>query len=206
MGETLAEVVLVHDDGRETRLPLRRRFEVHSPSYSWGRMAFASRPHRLDAPRALTDPLSQGTDWGELQTDRRGQRLRLRAASARSGSRPCANPRPERPLRALRLEARSEDVVALCGLTLFRGQENPLRFERLCLYRLTLPGAGRRAGTVACRDRSRHRRTHVLAPGVLARGVAPAPDAGLGERAQAAARRAASSTSRSPRAPRRRSS
>jgi hypothetical protein len=30
-------------------------------------------------------------------------------------------------------------VVALCGLTLFRGQENPLRFERLCLYRLTLP-------------------------------------------------------------------
>jgi hypothetical protein len=138
VGETLAEVVLVHDDGRQTALPLRRRFEIHSPSYSWGRMAFAARPHRLDAPRALTDPLPQGTGWGELQTavadnayDFGG--LGMLWISA------LANPQPERPLRAVRIEARSEDVVALCGLTLFHGRENPLRFDRLCLYRLTLP-------------------------------------------------------------------
>jgi hypothetical protein len=111
---------------------------VHSPSYSWGRLAFAARPHRLDAPRALADALSEGTDWGELQTavtDNSYARDGLGTLWISA----LANPRPDRPLRALRLEARSEDVVALCGLTLFRGQENPLRLERLGLYRLTLP-------------------------------------------------------------------
>jgi len=181
VGETLAEVVLVHDDGRETHLPLRRRFEVHSPSYSWGRMAFAARPHRLDAARALTDPLSQGTEWGQLQTavadnayDPGGVGTLWISA--------LANPRPERPLRALRLEARSEDVVALCGLTLFHGQENPLRFERLRLYRLTLPEPVGEPGM-----------WHIeIDLGIVGRTFSPtefspeawlrAPDAGLGER------------------------
>ena len=183
VGETLAEAVLVHDDGKETRLPLRRRFEVHSPSYSWGRMAFAARPHRLDAPRGLADPLPQGTDWGELQT-----------AVADNAYAPgglgtlwisaLANPRPERPLRALRLEARSEDVVALCGVTLFRGKENPLRFERLCLYRLTLPEAAGEPG----------RWRVEIDFGIVGRTFSPrdfspqdwlqSPEAGLGERAK----------------------
>ncbi|HSD67279.1 MAG TPA: CehA/McbA family metallohydrolase, partial [Vicinamibacteria bacterium] len=154
---------------------------VHSPSYSWGRMAFASRPHRLDAPRALTDALPQGTDWGELQT-----------AVADNAYAPggvgtlwisaLANPRPGRPLKALRLEARSADVVALCGLTLFHGQQNPLRFDRLGLYRLTLPEPAGEPG-----------RWHLEVDlGILGRTFSPtefspeawlaAPDAGLGER------------------------
>lgn len=183
VGETLAEAVLVHDDGGETRLPLRRRFEVHSPSYSWGRMAFASRPHRLDAPRGLADPLPQGADWGELQTAvadnsyaRDGQGTLWVTA--------LANPRPERPLRALRLEARSPDFVALCGVTLFHGQENPLRFDRLGLYRLTLPEPVGEPG-----------RWHLeIDLGIVGRVWVPneftpeawlqAPDAGLGERAR----------------------
>jgi hypothetical protein len=138
VGETLAEAVLVHDDGRETRLPLRRRFEVHSPSYSWGRPAFAARAHRLDSPRGLRDPLPQGTDWGELQTTV-AENAYAPGGVGTLWISALANPDPDRPLRAVRVEARSEDGIALCGLTLFRGRENPLRLERLCLYRLTLP-------------------------------------------------------------------
>jgi hypothetical protein len=181
VGETLAEAVLVHDDAHETHLALRRRFEIHSPSYSWGRMAFAARPHRLDAPRALTDPLPQGTGWGELQTtvadnayDFGG--LGMLWISA------LANPRPEQRLRAVRIEARSEDVVALCGLTLFHGRENPLRFDRLCLYRLTLPEPVVEPGTWNVE----------VDLGIVGRTFLPhefspedwlqAPDAGLGER------------------------
>ena len=183
VGETLAEVALVHDDGRETRLPLRRRFEVHSPSYSWGRMAFASRPHRMDAPRGLTDPLSQGTDWGELQQAIADNAYSFGGLGMLWIS-ALANPRPDRPLRALRLEARSQDVVALCGLTLFRGQENPLRFERLCLYRLTLPEPAGEPG----------RWRVEVDLGIVGRTFSPrefspeawlqAPDAGLGERTE----------------------
>ena len=183
VGETLAEVALVHDDGRETRLPLRRRFEVHSPSYSWGRMAFASRPHRMDAPRGLTDPLSQGTDWGELQQAIADNAYSFGGLGMLWIS-ALANPRPDRPLRALRLEARSQDVVALCGLTLFRGQENPLRFERLCLYRLTLPEPAGEPG----------RWRVEIDLGIVGRTFSPrefspetwlqAPDAGLGERTE----------------------
>jgi hypothetical protein len=181
VGETLAEAVLGHDDGTETRLPLRRRFEVHAPSYSWGRMAFASRPHRLDARRALTDPLPRGTDWGELQTTVADNAYSPGGVGTLWIS-ALANPRPERPLRAFRLEARSEDAVALCGLTLFRGQENPLRFERLCLYRLTLPEPADEEG----------RWRLEIDLGIVGRTFAPtefqpeawlrAPDAGLGER------------------------
>jgi len=138
VGQVLAEALLLADDGTETRLPLRRRFEVHSPSYSWGRLAFASRPHRMDVPRSLTDSLSQGTDWGELQT------IVTEGSYADDGLgtlwiSALSNPRPHRPLRALRLEARSDDLVALCGVMLFRGTDNPLRLERLRLHRLTLP-------------------------------------------------------------------
>ena len=110
------------------------------PTYPWGNLAFAAVAHRADAPRKLSDPLPSGLDWGNLQTavsDR---------AYADDGSATlwvCAlpNPEPERPLRALRLEARAEDAFLLCGLTLFHGRENPLRYERLRLFRLTLPEA-----------------------------------------------------------------
>jgi hypothetical protein len=48
-------------------------------------------------------------------------------------------------LKALRLKATSDDPLVLCGLTLFQGHENPLRYERLSLYRITLPEAAAEA-------------------------------------------------------------
>ena len=181
VGQRLADAVLVYADGTEHVFPIRRRFEVSAPSYPWGHLAYASLPHRRDAPRKLTDALSDGTGWGELQT--------VVWDNAYAGG-PlgtlwvCAlpNPQPDRTIKALRLRATSDDLLAICGLTLYHGHENPLRYERLALYRLTLPEAAE--------DRERWKldvdlgivaRTYVLSDFDPEAWLA-APGKGLGER------------------------
>jgi len=49
------------------------------------------------------------------------------------------NPHPDQTIKSLRFRAASDDPLVLCGLTLFLGQGNPLRYERLATYRITLP-------------------------------------------------------------------
>lgn len=142
VGQRLAELVFVYDDGSERVLSIRRRFEVGAPSIPWGHLCFAAEPHTPHAPRKLTDPLSRGTDWGTLQMadfdnhypsgpDRRAIPLMWISA--------LQNPMPDKMVKAARLRATSEEPLVVCGLTAFHGQENPLRYERLCLYRITLP-------------------------------------------------------------------
>jgi len=60
---------------------------------------------------------------------------------AKGLTRLCAlkNPWPDRTLKSQRVESRDADPLVICGLTLFQGRENPLRYERLSLYRITLP-------------------------------------------------------------------
>jgi hypothetical protein len=67
VGQRLADVVFVYDDGREEALPIRRRFEVNAPSVDWGHLSFAALAHTADAARQLTDPLRRATGWGNLQ-------------------------------------------------------------------------------------------------------------------------------------------
>jgi hypothetical protein len=140
VSQKLAEAVLVYEDGSEQTLPLRRRFEVNSPSIVWGHLAFAALPHRKDTPSKLTDPLPDGTGWGELQTSV--------SEEANAGGLPgtiwisaLENPHAEKIIRSIRFQAASDDPLFLCGMTLFNGRENPLRYERLSLVRITLPEA-----------------------------------------------------------------
>lgn len=142
VGQLLAEVILVYADGGKLALPIRRRFEVNSPSPGWGHLSFASFHHPDDAPRKLTAPLTAASQWGELQTtasdypvDPDGRSPVLVWLCA------LANPEPKRALKALRLVAKDKDPLFVCGLTLFQGDENPLRYERLSLFRITLPEA-----------------------------------------------------------------
>jgi hypothetical protein len=144
VGQCLGQAVLVYEDGSEHSQPLRRRFEVNAPSTEWGHLSFASVTHEKDAPTQLTDPLKNAMHWGRLQTAELdgnypsgpdGQAAAIVWISA------LPNPQPDRPLKSLRLEATSDDLLAVCGLTLFDGGENPLRFEKLTLYRITLPEA-----------------------------------------------------------------
>ncbi|PYV21747.1 MAG: hypothetical protein DMG24_18730 [Acidobacteria bacterium] len=141
VGERLADAVWVYEDGHEHALPIRRRFEVNSPSTLWGHLSFASVPHLREAPRKLTEPLPHGTEWGDLQTtvwdvnypSGPWEGIAIVWLSA------LANPEPARTVKALRLEANSDSPLIVCGLTLFRGRENPLRYDRASLYRVTLP-------------------------------------------------------------------
>lgn len=144
VGQTLAEAILVYDDGTETVLPIRRRFEVNSPSISWGHQSFASLAHFQDTPRRLTDSLNDAGGWGDLQTG-----VWENTYGTDPGGKPStlpwicalANAEPARVIKSFRLKAVSDEPFVLCGLTLFTGRENPLRYERLSLYRITLPEA-----------------------------------------------------------------
>lgn len=188
VGQCLANVTLVHADGEEHALPIRRRFEVNSPLTYWGHLPFTAQPHLKDAPRGLTDPLSTAADWGSCQTGVRdnhypagahGRRLAVVWVSA------LANPRPEQDLKAVRLDAAGEDPLVVCGLTLYHGRENPLRYERLRLYRLTLPEAAAEDGGrwMIDVDLGVVARTYALSP-FEPEAWLSAPDAGLGEAAK----------------------
>ena len=142
VGQVLGELTLLYSDGSRQTVPIRRRFEVNSPSVVWGHLCFAALPHRQDVPATLTDSLHNARDWGDLQM---GVWDSSYAGDPNLNSRftlwlaPIANPSPERPLKALRFEASAEDPLVLCGVTLFEGSKNPLQYDRLTLYRITLP-------------------------------------------------------------------
>ena len=146
VGQHLADATLTYEDGSTHVWPIRRRFEVNSLSTPWGHQCFAAMPHREHAPVTLNQPLRNAQDWGDLQT---GVWFGGYGASDESVSGTlwlCAleNPAPGRTMKSLRLEARSEDALVVCGVTVCHGAGNPLRWERLSLYRITLPADGAR--------------------------------------------------------------
>ena len=135
VGQQLAELVMLYEEGPEFRYPIRRRFEVSAAAVPWGHLCFAAVPCRQDIPTELSDPLVDARGWGDLQIGVRdsnysGEIVWLSAI---------ANPSPDRALKLLRFESSAEDPLAICGVTLFHGRENPLRYDRLSLYRITLP-------------------------------------------------------------------
>jgi hypothetical protein len=167
VGQRLSDVVLTYDEGEEVVLPIRRRFEVNSPSTLWGHLSFASVPHRQDAPRKLADPLPNAYMWGDLQIgiwDSSYPSDPALPTKATLWICALANPRQNSTIRSLRLQSAADDLLAVCGLTLYHGRENPLRYRRLSLFRITLPEA-------AAEDENRW---HVSVDlGVVARVFAP---------------------------------
>jgi len=136
VGQRLGEATLVYKDGSTATQPIRRRFEVSSPSVSLGQGCFAAQVHKLPTPAQLSDPLDNATAWGDLQQGFLWSRiLPIVWVCA------LANPHPTRQLKSLRLQSTAEDALVLCGLTLFRGSESPLRHLRLTHYQITLPEA-----------------------------------------------------------------
>ena len=144
VGQRLADVIFVYEDGTESALPLRRRFEVNSPSVHWGHLSFAAVPHRQDATRQLGDSLDNGFGWGDLQIGiwdssyPGGPNLPSRETLWLCA---LANPFPERTIRTLQFRAADKDPLLICAITLFHGKENPLRYDPITLYRITLPEA-----------------------------------------------------------------
>jgi len=144
VGQRLADVIFVYEDGTGSVLPLRRRFEVNSPSVHWGHLSFAAVPHRQDATRQLGDSLDNSFGWGDLQIGiwdssyPSGPNLQSRETLWLCA---LANPFPERTIRTLQFRAADKDPLLICAITLFHGKENPLRYDPITLYRITLPEA-----------------------------------------------------------------
>ncbi|MCC7352344.1 MAG: CehA/McbA family metallohydrolase [Anaerolineae bacterium] len=134
-GEHLADYVLVYADGSEYRQPVRSRFEINQAMAR--NLPFAARPD--SGPEAVDwrgpfQPHGPGV-WGRYQT---GVRSLPSPSPAHYTIYALPNPHPQKALRALRIEPTGRDRFALAGLTLFHGQENPLRRERLQSLRVTL--------------------------------------------------------------------
>lgn len=140
VGQPLAQVTLVYDDGATHVLPIRRRYETNSVVEPWGHLSFAALPPGKMRAATLTEPLDKATDWGNLQTAVRGSSAGGRGLGMVWV---CAleNPEPDRSIRAVRMEAAGDDALVICGLTLYHRPGNPLRTEPRALYRITLPEA-----------------------------------------------------------------
>lgn len=142
VGQHLGDAVYVYQGGAERVLPLRRRFELDSPAATHA--CFGAFSLNQYVPLKLSDSLPSGAQWGFHQTSVGfGPNLTAPDGSRVANVWLCAlgNPDPTRALKAVRLEARGDDPVVICGLTAFHGQQDPLRYQRLSIYRLTLPEA-----------------------------------------------------------------
>jgi hypothetical protein len=181
VGARLADVVLVYSDASEAAFPIRRRFEVSAPSIVWGQLCFGAVAHRADTPRGLADPLGHANEWGDLQTgvtEKAYDRGTIWIYAL-------PNPYPDRALKSLRLRGAGGPLV-VCGVTLFHGSEHPLRYDRLTLYRITLPdgSAEEKDRWQATLDLGVVARTYTL-PEFQPDAWLSAPDAGIGARDKA---------------------
>jgi hypothetical protein len=182
VGEHLADAVIVYQDGTTHRQPIRRRFEVNALSHPWGHLCFAAMPHGDPNPVKLTQPLTDATLWGEIQTGVVDDRY-IGKDDGVSGTLwlwAFENPSPRRTIRSLRLETASDAALVVCGLTVYHGKENPLRRERLSLFRVTLPDGDPQGSWEATTDLGVVARTYQL-PAFEAESWLSAPAPGLGE-------------------------
>ena len=72
IGQRLAVVTLIYDDGTTHVSPIRRRFESNAVDEPWGHNSFAAVPPGQMHETRLSDPLATGTGWGTLQTSLTG--------------------------------------------------------------------------------------------------------------------------------------
>jgi hypothetical protein len=141
VGQRLAEVVLVFEGGAEKVVPIRRRFEVVSPNPS-PHLPFAAVSYLKDVPVSQADSLPNSSEWGFVQ-----QGVISKKFPQGSGGRilplmwisSLTNPNPGQMIEKLCFRPTADDALFVCGLTLFHGEQNPLSYRRLSLYRLTLP-------------------------------------------------------------------
>lgn len=134
-GEHLADYVLLYADGSEHRQPVRRRFEVNEAMVAWGQRAFAARPHVESVALDWRGPYPAAL-WGRHQT---GVGPGPDGGPLRYWLYALENPQPEKELAAIRLEPTGAGRLAVAGITLYHGQEHPLRHHRLESLRVTLP-------------------------------------------------------------------
>ncbi len=135
VGEHLADYVLAYADGSEHRQSIRRRFEVGEAKVAFGHWAFAARPHIEEQPCGWRGPYPAG-QWGQHQTGISQSRTFTELVYWIYA---LENPYPDKQVSTFRLESTGADRLAMAGITLYHGQEHPLRHQRLESLQVTLP-------------------------------------------------------------------
>jgi len=131
-GEHLADYALIYANGAQHVQSIRRRFEVHHFTATWGDHAFAAVPSSM--PHVLPDdPTAFG--WGHVQTGTGGGG----AGAFGTWVYALENPFPEKELAAIGFRSAGELPVGILGLTLYSGPGHPLRHMPRRVYRLILP-------------------------------------------------------------------
>jgi hypothetical protein len=138
-GLHLADLTMAFETGAEQQYPIRWGFEVNPPSVGFGEECYRALPHRELKASRITDPLTNATLWGLLQTGvyQLGESNDPHRGTLWISAYP--SPHPAQKIRALRLKARGADPVAICGITLYHGTDHPFRTDGLQTYRFTLP-------------------------------------------------------------------
>lgn len=149
-GEHLADYVIVYSDGGEERVPVRRRFEVNQVNVRM-QNGFVSRQHQDLQALEMRGPYPENM-WGRYQTGVTVGPIALVPSPPRSVMptmmAPIAswsiyalpNPHPERPISGIRIEPTGAAAIGIGGLTLFTGEDHPLRLGRLESYDVDLGG------------------------------------------------------------------
>lgn len=134
-GELLANYFLVYTDGTEYCQAIRRRFEIGEAFTSWGQWPFVAWPHIEDEPRDWRGPYP-ATQWGWYQTS---IGKKTRTGPLQYWIYALENPHPDRGLSSLCLVPSGLNKLVVAGITLYHGQEHPLRYHRLETLKITLP-------------------------------------------------------------------
>ncbi|MCZ6539263.1 MAG: hypothetical protein O6922_05505 [Chloroflexi bacterium] len=156
-GEHLADYVVVFEDGSEHRQQIRRRFEINQVQTRM-QSGFSSRQHQGLSTVPFRGPYPDNA-WGRWQT---GVMVGDPPVSGRTAARDDlegrANPAGSWTIYALelpdsskiittvRIEATGAAAIAVGAITLFNGQDNPLR--HLPLETIELEGAGSSADEI----------------------------------------------------------
>ncbi|MFQ6044132.1 MAG: hypothetical protein ACE5PV_25030, partial [Candidatus Poribacteria bacterium] len=129
IGVEVARYTLVYADGSESMVAIRRRFEINPLRGGIGGSAFVAETMR--SPRPLRP--GESGPWGRNQTGVSGDNLPGIWIYA------MPNPHPDKEIKEVRLQALTEDGVAIFGVTLAHFPDHPLRHWPRNTFRLSLP-------------------------------------------------------------------
>ncbi len=129
VGDELARYTLLYADGTFHARVIRRRFEISPLVVPWGRGSFVAETMASMIPLKPGSPAA----WGYAQTGLGNNGLPGIWIFA------MPNPKPETPIKAVRLESLTEDGIALFAMTLAHFPEHPLRHESRNTFEISLP-------------------------------------------------------------------
>ena len=132
VGEKLAQYTLSYADGDKHKIIIRRRYEIHLiADFTDGVSAFTAKMMGL-APLKRDPTNPPAWDWlsliGLMWDKLSGVWIYA-----------MPNPKPEKEIRELRMQALTEQGIAIFGVTLAHFSEHPLRLNPRNTFRLSLP-------------------------------------------------------------------